>query len=113
MATTLTPPVALEVKSTPFVNRFAVLIVLLYSVGFLVVGSALRVQYGFPLDDSWIHQTVARNFAYFGTLGFIPGKPSSGATSLLWAGIQAANYRTLHLDPVVFNLILGWLTLVL
>ena len=113
MATTQTPPVALKVKSTPFVNRFAVLIVLLYSVGLLVVGSALRVQYGFPLDDSWIHQTVARNFAHFGTLGFSPGKPSSGATSLLWACLQAANYRTLHLDPVVFNLILGWLTLVL
>jgi hypothetical protein len=87
------------------------LIVLAYSVSLLVLASALLRQYGFPLDDSYILQTVARNFAHYGVLGFIPGVPSSGATSVLWACIQAANHWLLHGDPVLFNLVLSWLLL--
>jgi hypothetical protein len=87
------------------------LIILIYSISLLVVASALRQQYGFPLDDSYILQTVARNFAHYGVLGFIPGVPSSGATSVLWACMQAANHRLLHADPVIFNLALSWVLL--
>jgi hypothetical protein len=87
------------------------LIVLAYSVPLLVLASALLRQYGFPLDDSYILQTVARNFAHYGVLGFIPGVPSSGATSVLWACIQAASYRFTDVDPVLFNLALSWLFL--
>ena len=95
------------------VNRWTpyLLLFLLYSGCFLFLASALRIQYGFPLDDSYIHQTVARNFAHYGVLGFIPGKPSSGATSLIWACIQASNYKFLHLDPVKFNFIFSWVML--
>jgi hypothetical protein len=87
------------------------LIILIYSISLLVVASALRQQYGFPLDDSYILQTVARNFAHYGVLGFIPGVPSSGATSVLWACVQAANHRVLHADPILFNLALTWVLL--
>jgi hypothetical protein len=87
------------------------LIVLVYSSSLAVLASALHRQYGFPLDDSYIHQTVARNFARYGVLGFIPGVPSSGATSSLWACIQAFNHRFTHVDPVVFNLVLSWVIL--
>lgn len=89
------------------------LLVLLYSCSFLILASALRIQYGFPLDDSYIHQTVARNFAHYDVLGFIPGVPSSGATSLIWACLQAANYKVLHFDPVAFNFVFSWLMLAL
>jgi hypothetical protein len=89
------------------------LLILLYSGCFLFLASALRVQYGFPLDDSYIHQTVARNFARYDVLGFVPGKPSSGATSLIWACIQASNYKFLHADPVKFNLLVSWVMLAL
>jgi len=87
------------------------LLPLLYSGSFLILGSALRIQYGFPLDDSYIHQTVARNFAHYEVLGFIPGKPSSGATSLIWACLQASNYKFLHIDPVKFNFAFSWIML--
>lgn len=87
------------------------LIVLAYSISFFVLASALLQQYGFPLDDSYILQTVARNFAHYGVLGFIPGVPSSGATSVLWACIQAASHRFTDVDPVLFNLALSWLLL--
>jgi hypothetical protein len=89
------------------------LLLLLYSGTYLFLASALRIQYGFPLDDSYIHQTVARNFARYDVLGFIPGKPSSGATSLIWACIQASNYKFLHIDPVKFNLTFSWAMLAL
>jgi hypothetical protein len=87
------------------------LLLLLYSGSFLILGSALRVQYGFPLDDSYIHQTVARNFAHYDVLGFIPDKPSSGATSLIWACLQASNDKFLHIDPVKFNFVFSWIML--
>jgi hypothetical protein len=87
------------------------LLLLLYSGSFLILGSSLRIQYGFPLDDSYIHQTVARNFAHYDVLGFIPGKASSGATSLIWACLQASNYKFLHIDPVKFNFFFSWIML--
>ncbi len=41
-------------------------------------------QIGFPLDDSWIHQTYARNLVEYGGWFFIPGVTSAGSTSPLW-----------------------------
>jgi hypothetical protein len=90
------------------------LLVLIYSLSFLFVGTALHVQYGFPLDDSYIHQTVARNLAEFGTPGFIPGQRSSGATSLIWTCLQAARYKFLaNVDPVAYNFFFSWIMLCL
>src|SRR5260370_427734 len=90
------------------------LLVLIYSLSFLFVGTALHVQYGFPLDDSYIHQTVARNLAEYGIPGFIPGQRSSGATSLIWTCLQAARYKFLAgVDPVAYNLFFSWILLCL
>ena len=64
---------------------------------------------GFGLDDAWIFQVVARNFAATGVLGFIPGQVSSGASSVLWPWLLAANFRWIHIDPVAYTLGLGML----
>jgi hypothetical protein len=100
-------------KSSPATSKFAPLaiVILAYSASLACMASVLLRQRGFPLDDSYIHQTVARNFARYGVLGFIPGVPSSGATSGLWATIQAANYKFTHIDPIIFNLLLSWAAL--
>jgi hypothetical protein len=72
----------------------------------------LHRRHGFPLDDSYIHQTVARNFANSGELGFIADRRSSGSTSLLWELIQAGNYRFLGaIDPVYYNVAISYLLL--
>lgn len=89
------------------------LIAVVYSICLGVIASSLYRSFGFPLDDSYITQTIARNLAQTGVLGFTPGKLSPGATSLLWIYIQAANFKFLHLDPVIFNLTLSWLLLIL
>ncbi len=62
------------------------------------------VIHGFPIDDAWIHQVVARTFAATGTLGYAPGQFGAGATSYLWAAVLSTNYRWFHVDPVVFTL---------
>lgn len=88
------------------------LIGLLYLLTFSWIASALRQAYGFPLDDSWIHQTVGRNLAQLGRPGIDPEIRSSGTTSLIWAFVQAANYRWLGpVDPVRYNLALSYLLL--
>jgi hypothetical protein len=46
----------------------------------------------FPLDDSWIHQTYARNLAESGTWSFVPGVPSAASTSPLYTVVLATGY---------------------
>jgi hypothetical protein len=52
----------------------------------LVAGS------GFPLDDSWIHQTYGRNLALHGQWAFILGQPSAASTSPLYTVLLAIGY---------------------
>ena len=75
-----------------------------YLVGLLVVAGFPHLRAGFPLDDSWIHQVVARNLAHDGTLGFIPGARSSGSSSLLWTFVLAVNWKLLPwMHPAMYS----------
>jgi hypothetical protein len=47
---------------------------------------------GFPLDDSWIHQTYGRNLAQYGEWAFTPGIPSTASTSPLYTVVLAIGY---------------------
>src|SRR5271165_5471601 len=60
-------------------------------VVYLVV-SALNGGTGFPLDDSWIHQTFARNLAQYGEWAFVHGIPSAASTSPLYTVLLAIGY---------------------
>lgn len=51
-----------------------------------------QVEFGFPLDDSWIHQVYARNLAQRGEWAFIPGQPSAASTSPLYTVCLALGY---------------------
>jgi ankyrin repeat protein len=55
---------------------------------------------GFPLDDAWIHQVVARTYATHGTLGYAVHQHGAAATSYLWALILSTNFMWFHADPV-------------
>jgi hypothetical protein len=80
------------------------------SVGIYILASVEHLRLGFPLDDAWIHQTYARNFARYGEWAFIPGQPSAGSTSPLWTLILAAGYL-LKLSPFIWAFSLGCLLL--
>ena len=64
----------------------------LLGVAMYVASSAIIHEIGFPLDDSWIHQTYARNLAERGEWAFVPGEPSVASTSPLYTILLAVGY---------------------
>ena len=80
-------------------------------VGASVVAFPSLSGQGFPLDDAWILQVIARNLADTGVWGFQPGQPSSGATSILWTLLLAANHALFHMPPSTYAGILNVLLL--
>lgn len=111
-APTPQPRSAIRFKSTALTRHGASAAFFLCLAGFSVLATVLRYHFGFPLDDSWIHQTVARNLVDYGVLGYLPGVHSSGSSSLLWTLILAAQYRFLpSLSPVLFSALVSGLLL--
>ena len=84
----------------------AVFLMMLLFVGL----SAAQGGPGFPLDDGWIHQTYARNFAASGRFEYTPGIVSAGSTSPLWTLLLAAGYL-LRLPYLLWAYLLGGLSL--
>ncbi len=72
--------------------------------------SAINGGPGFPLDDSWIHQTYARNLAQTGQMAYVPGQVSAGSTSPLWTLLLALGYL-LRLPYLLWAFLLGGLCL--
>ena len=72
--------------------------------------SARIYRIGFPLDDSWIHLTYARNLALSGEWAFQPGHLSAGSTAPLWTLLLAIGFW-LHLGPYIWTYFLGELCL--
>lgn len=93
-------------------SRSTLLIVAAAIVGVCsyVALAALNARSGFPLDDAWIHQTYARNFAESGQMAFVPGQVSAGSTSPLWTWLIALGYR-LNIDYQLWTYTLGVLSL--
>lgn len=77
------------------------------SVGGYLLFSQVFYGTGFPLDDSWIHQTYARNLASAGEWSFFLGQPSAGSTAPLWAALLSIGY-VLDLGPFIWTFFLGW-----
>jgi hypothetical protein len=77
----------------------------------LAAVSRFRLPRGFALDDAWIHQVVARQFARTGVLAFDPALPGSGATSWLWAALLSLNPLAFHVFPPLFTTALASLFL--
>jgi hypothetical protein len=71
---------------------------------------AISYRVGFPLDDSWIHQTYARNLAQRGEWSFLPGQPSAGSTAPLWTALLSLGFL-LHLSPYIWTFFIGSLFL--
>jgi hypothetical protein len=82
----------------------------LVSMAVYLVSSALYYRIGFPLDDSWIHLTYARNLAIYGEWAFQPGVPSAGSTAPLWTALLSIGFF-LKLAPYVWTYLLGVLLL--
>lgn len=84
----------------------------LIAVLFYLISSELIFRIGFPLDDSWIHLTYARNLAEHGEWAFRLGERSAGSTSPLWTVLLSIGFLT-GLAPYVWTYLLGWAVLTL
>ncbi len=76
------------------------------AAGIYLLASVLYFRSGYPLDDSWIHQTYARNLAATGQLAFLPGQPSAGSTAPLWTALLALGYL-IGVSPYWWTMLLG------
>lgn len=76
------------------------------SLGGYLLASSLKFRIGFPLDDAWIHQTYARNFAQWGEWAFWQGQVSGGSTAPLWSALLALGYL-LKIPPFLWAFLLG------
>lgn len=102
-------------KSSTNLDRRALLLLAaasFLSLGIYLTASALTFRIGFPLDDSWIHLTYARNLALRGEWAFLPGVPSAGSTSPLWSALLAIGFL-LRLAPYAWTYLLGGILLFL
>jgi hypothetical protein len=76
------------------------------TVAFYLWMSWRTLGLGFPLDDAWIHQSYARNLVQRGEWAFLPGQPSAGSTSPLWAVLISIGHA-LGIDPKLWTYTLG------
>jgi hypothetical protein len=103
--------VRVSTRSKPRLDhRLVIGIVALLAVGGYLLFSASVYRIGFPLDDSWIHLTYARNFAEHGEWAFRLGQRSAGSTSPLWTFLLSVGYF-LKLAPYAWTFFVGWLVL--
>src|SRR5512142_41100 len=84
----------------------------LIAVLFYLIVSAVIFRIGFPLDDTWIHLTYARNLAEHGEWAFRLGERSAGSTSPLWTFLLSIGF-VLKLAPYIWTYLLGWALLAL
>src|SRR5690349_19582616 len=82
----------------------------LIAVLFYLISSEVIFRIGFPLDDTWIHLTYARNLAEHGEWAFRLGERSSGSTSPLWTFLLSIGF-ILRLAPYIWTYFLGWILL--
>jgi hypothetical protein len=84
----------------------------LVAVLFYLIVSLDIFRIGFPLDDSWIHLTYARNLAEHGEWAFRLGQRSAGSTAPLWTALLSIGFL-IGLAPYVWTYFLGWVVLTL
>ena len=95
------------------VDRWIIIaIAALAAVLFYLIVSVLTLRVGFPLDDSWIHLTYARNLAEHREWAFQLGQRSAGSTAPLWTALLSIGFL-LDLAPYVWTYLLGWIVLTL
>ena len=102
----------LNSNKLPFRDLLILAAAVVVMAAIYLISSRVTYGIGFPLDDSWIHQTYARNFALRGEWAFRPGTPSAGSTAPLWSALLALGFL-LRLSPYIWTYFLGMLTLFL
>jgi hypothetical protein len=91
-------------------NTIILLVAAFIAVGTYILFSFHFYKIGFPLDDSWIHQTFARNLIQYGQMAYLRGQPTSGSTSPLWVILISISYL-LKIGPYAFPFLINMVIL--
>lgn len=81
-------------------------------VYYLLICRQVVGEFGFPLDDGWIHVRFAQNIARGNGFTFNPGEPTSLTTGPLWTVLLGLAYRVTGefvLTSAVMNWVFCWL----
>ncbi len=81
-------------------------------VYYLLVCRQVVGEFGFPLDDGWIHVRFAQNIARGHGFTFNPGEPTSPTTGPLWTVLLGLAYRLTGeyiLTSAAMNWVFCWL----
>jgi len=81
-------------------------------VYYLLLSKQVAGEWGFPLDDSWIHVRFAQNLAAGYGFSFNPGEPTSTTTAPVWTLLLTLAYRVTH-EYLVTSAVLNGLLCVL
>lgn len=77
-------------------KRYLLILLLIVGIlltGYIVYHASHLGDYSFPLDDTWIHLTYARNLARHHSFTYYPGAPpSSGSTAPLYTAFLALGF---------------------
>ncbi|MAT44451.1 MAG: hypothetical protein CL609_19120 [Anaerolineaceae bacterium] len=87
------------------------IIIIFITQGLFLMMSYWRYRNGFPLDDAWIHQTYARNFAKTGVWAFNLNVPSGGSTSPLWSFLLIPGHLMGGKTFLVYTYLINWILL--
>ena len=77
-------------------------------LAYLLNSRRVTGEFGFPLDDSWIHVRFAQNLARGYGFSFNPGQPTSSTTGPLWTLLMGLAYRITG-EYLFTSAILNWL----
>ena len=98
-------------KTSEWLQAIGIILIAFAGAGwFLFAEHGIAGAWGYPLDDSWIYATYARNLATGQGYSFNPGEHVAGATGPLYVFILALLYGLFH-DVVLPAKILGVLCL--
>lgn len=92
-------------------DYLALAVASLAGMALYLASSSAVYRLGFPLDDSWIHATYARNLAVNGDWAFQLGQRSAGSTAPFWTLLLVPGY-SVGLAPLFWSYVLGLLTLI-
>lgn len=72
------------------------------SIYFVYYAYMINKQFGFPLDDPWIHLTFARNFLKYGSFSYFKNEiVTAGSTSPLYTFLLVPGFLLIHNEMIL------------
>ncbi len=107
------PKARTSTSLTANINPFWVTVIIYWVISAALIISAVPYSAGrfaYPLDDTYIHMAIARNFSFSGVWGVSAAEFSSSSSSPLWTLLLAGCFRVFGQQewiPALLNILIG------